>query len=196
MWKRQWSLVLLEEEEILSKRSSSVRIRALSSECEILSSEINHAIYRHAKFSKSLDLFETWFYRLSGGSAVKNLQEVQEMQETQVWFMGQEESLEECMATPTSMLVKKMPWTEEPHGLRSMGSQRVGHNWRVIASILCRFARSRLTCFDFSLHYPNSMIALMFLRITIVVYDFMFSLLSWSIIASMLLQCWPIGSDL
>ena len=188
--------MLLEEEEILSKRSSSVRIRALSSECEILSSEINHAIYRHAKFSKSLDLFETWFYRLSGGSAVKNLQEVQEMQETQVWFMGQEESLEECMATPTSMLVKKMPWTEEPHGLQSMGSQRVGHNWRVIVSILWRFSRSRLTCFKFSLHNPNSMIALMFLRITIVVYDFMFSLLSWSIIASMLLQCWPIDSDL
>ena len=132
MWKRQWSLVLLDKEEILSKRSSSVRIRALSSECEILSSEINHAIYWHAKFSKSLDLFETWFYRLSGGSAVKNLQK------TQVWFMGEEESLEECMATPTSMLVKKMPWTEEPHGLQSMGSQRVGHNWRVIASILCR----------------------------------------------------------
>ena len=125
----------------------------------------------------------------------ENLQ-TQEIQETQVWFMGKEESLEECMANPTSMLVKKMPWTEEPHGLRSMGSQRIGHNWRVIASILCRFARSRLTCFDFSLHNPNSMIALMFLRITIVVYDFMFSLLSWSIIASMLLQCWPIGSDL
>jgi len=188
MWKRQWSLVLLDEEEILSKRSSSVRIRALSSECEILSSEINHAIYWHAKFSKSLDLFETWFYRLSGGSAVKNLQQ---MQETQVWFMGEEESLEECMTTPTRMLVKKMPWTEEPHGLWSMGSQRIGHNWRVTASTVCRFARSRLTCFKFSLHNPNSMIALMFHRITIVVYDFMFSLLSWSITASVLLQCWP-----
>ena len=135
MWKRQWSLVLLDEEEILSKRSSSVRIRALSSECEILSSEINHAIYWHAKFSKSLDLFETWFYRLSGGSAVKNLQQ---MQETQVWFMGEEESLEECMATPTSMLVKKMPWTEEPHGLQSMGSQRVGHDWSDLACSMHR----------------------------------------------------------
>ena len=69
--------MLLDEEEILSKRSSSVRIRALSSECEILSSEINHAIYWHAKFSKSLDLFETSFYQLSGGSAVKNLQVMQ-----------------------------------------------------------------------------------------------------------------------
>ena len=184
--------MLLEEEEILSKRSSSVRIRALSSECEILSSEINHAIYRHAKFSKSLDLFETWFYRLSRGSAVKNLQEIQE---TQVWFVGEEETLEECMATPTSMLVKKIPWTEEPHGLWSMGSQRVGHNWRVIASILCRFKWFRLTCFKFSLHNPKTMIALMFRRITIVVYDFMLSLLSWSIIASMLLWCWPIDSD-
>ena len=45
-----------------------------------------------------------------------------------VWSLGQEDSLEEEMATPSSILAWKIPWTEEP-GLKSIGSQRVGHNW-------------------------------------------------------------------
>ena len=42
--------------------------------------------------------------------------------------MGQEDPLEEEMATYSSILAWKSPWTEEPGGLRSMESQRVGHN--------------------------------------------------------------------
>ena len=48
------------------------------------------------------------------------------MQEAWVQFLGQEESLEEEMATHSSILVWRIPWTEEPGGLQSMGSQRVG----------------------------------------------------------------------
>ena len=42
--------------------------------------------------------------------------------------MGQEDSLEEGMATHSSILAWRIPWTEEPGGLQSIGLQRVGHN--------------------------------------------------------------------
>ena len=45
------------------------------------------------------------------------------MQETQVQSLGQEDPLEEEMATHSSILVWKIPWTEEPGRLQSMGSQ-------------------------------------------------------------------------
>ena len=63
-----------------------------------------------------------------GGSAVKNLPAMQETQETEVRSRGQEDSLEEEMVTHFSTLAWKIPWTEEPGGLQSMGSQRVGHD--------------------------------------------------------------------
>ena len=51
------------------------------------------------------------------------------MQETQVWSLGQENALEEEMATHSSILAWKIPWTEGPGRLQSMGLQRVGHDW-------------------------------------------------------------------
>ena len=50
------------------------------------------------------------------------------MQETQLQSLGQEDALEKEMATHSSILAWKIPWTEEPDGLQSMGSQRAGHN--------------------------------------------------------------------
>ena len=53
------------------------------------------------------------------------------MQETQgMWVgsLGQEDPLEEEMVTLSSILAWTIPWTEEPCGLQSMGSQRVGHD--------------------------------------------------------------------
>ena len=44
-----------------------------------------------------------------------------------VWSLGQEDPLEEGMATHSSILVCRIPWTEEPGRLQSMGSQRVRH---------------------------------------------------------------------
>ena len=58
---------------------------------------------------------------------VKNSPAVQEMQETRVLFPGQEEPLEKGTATYCSILAWRIPWTEEPGGLQSIGSQRVGH---------------------------------------------------------------------
>ena len=57
---------------------------------------------------------------------VKNLPA---MQETQVQCLGWEDALEEEMATYSSILAWGILWTEEPGGLQSMGSQRVGHDW-------------------------------------------------------------------
>ena len=50
------------------------------------------------------------------------------MQETQVRSLGREELLEKEMATHSSILAWKIPWTEEPGRLQSMGLQTVGHD--------------------------------------------------------------------
>ena len=48
--------------------------------------------------------------------------------ETQVQSLGLEDPLEKGMASHSSILIWEIPWTEEPGGLQSMGSQRVGHD--------------------------------------------------------------------
>ena len=59
---------------------------------------------------------------------VRNLPAVEEMQELQVQSLGQEDLLEKEIATHSSILAWRIPWTEEPGGLQSMGIERVGHN--------------------------------------------------------------------
>ena len=56
---------------------------------------------------------------------VKNLPVMRE-----IWFrsLGQEDPLEKGMATHSSILALEIPWTEEPSGLKSMESQRIGHS--------------------------------------------------------------------
>ena len=49
------------------------------------------------------------------------------MQQTQVQSLVWEDPLEKGMATHSSILTWRIPWTEEPHGLQSLGLQRVGH---------------------------------------------------------------------
>ena len=56
---------------------------------------------------------------------VKNLPA---MQETQVRLLGQEDPLEKEMATHSSILAWRIPWTEEPGSLQAMGSQSVGYD--------------------------------------------------------------------
>ena len=53
---------------------------------------------------------------------------MQEMREMQVQSLGREDFLEEEMATCSSILAGKIPWTKEPGGLQSVGSQIVRHN--------------------------------------------------------------------
>jgi len=56
---------------------------------------------------------------------VKNMPAIQE---TQVRSLGQKDPLEKEMATHSSILAWRIPWTEEPSGLQFIGSQRVGHD--------------------------------------------------------------------
>ena len=71
--------------------------------------------------TKKVNLFDlVWFL---GEGVWLHGKESQPMQETQVRSLGWVDSLEEEMATHSSILAKKIPWTEEPDGLQSVGSQ-------------------------------------------------------------------------
>ena len=59
---------------------------------------------------------------------VQSVKSLPAMQETQVRSLGQEDPLKKGMGTHSSILAWKIPWTEEPDGLQSIGSQRVEHN--------------------------------------------------------------------
>ena len=70
----------------------------------------------------------SWAPGFPGGSVVKNLPAMQETQVILVPFLGQQDPLEEEMVTHPNILTWKIPWTEKPGRLQSMGSQRVGHD--------------------------------------------------------------------
>ena len=63
-----------------------------------------------------------------GGSVIKNLLAVQEIQETRVQSLDGVDALEKEMATHSSILAWEIPRIEEPDGLQSMELQKVGHN--------------------------------------------------------------------
>ena len=68
--------------------------------------------------------------KLTGASLVAQMvKNLPAIQETWVWSLGQEDPLEKGIATHSSILAWRIPWTEESGGLQSMGSQKVGHNW-------------------------------------------------------------------
>ena len=58
---------------------------------------------------------------------------MQETQEMLILSLGQEDPLEEGMANHSSVFAWRIPWTEEPGGLQSPGSQRAGQDWNNLA---------------------------------------------------------------
>ena len=69
------------------------------------------------------------FVETIGASQVaQRLKHLPAMRETWVRSLGQEDPLEKEMATHSSILAWRIPWTEEHGGLQSTGSQRVGHD--------------------------------------------------------------------
>ena len=64
----------------------------------------------------------------SSSSVVKNLPAMQETQETGVQFLGQEEPLEEGMATLSNILAWRIPWAEEPGGLHTVHGVTKSHD--------------------------------------------------------------------
>ena len=65
----------------------------------------------------------------SASQVVQTVKNLPAMWETWVQSLGQEDPLEKEMATHSSIPASRIPWTEEPGGLQSMGSQRVRHDW-------------------------------------------------------------------
>ena len=70
----------------------------------------------------------TQIWGFPGGSAVKNSPAMQEPQETWFQSLSQEDPLEKGTAIHSSILAWRIPWTEEPRRLQSIGPQRVGHD--------------------------------------------------------------------
>ena len=70
-----------------------------------------------------------WMFFLVHASLVaQRLKHLPPMQETQVRSLGREDPLEKEMVTHSSILAWRIPWTEKPGRLQSMGSQTVGHD--------------------------------------------------------------------
>ena len=65
------------------------------------------------------------------------------MQETQAQSLGREDPLQKGMVTHSSILAWRIPWTEEPAELQSMGSQRVGHNQATFTSLQGKKTREK-----------------------------------------------------
>ena len=72
---------------------------------------------------RAIDLFSQ-----SSSLVAQMVKNLPAMQETWVQSLGQEDPLEKGMATHSSILAWRIPWTELPGGLQSMGSQRDGHD--------------------------------------------------------------------
>ena len=62
------------------------------------------------------------------GQWVKNLPAMQETEEMGVRSLGQEDPLEESLATHSNILAWRIPWTKKPGSVQSMGSRKGGHN--------------------------------------------------------------------
>ena len=100
--------------------------------------------------TKKVNLFGLlWF--LGEGLCLRGKESLP-MQKTQVRSLGWVDSLEEEMATHSSILAKKIPWTEEPDGLQSVGSQSMVGHGRAVVVVLLRFfpphphVQKRRTC--------------------------------------------------
>ena len=86
---------------------------------------------------------ESWFLNTSASSyqfkdfkvPTQTVKHLPAMRETWVRFLGREDTLEKEMATHSSTFAWKIPWTEEPGMLQSVGLQRVGHDWATSLSL-------------------------------------------------------------
>ena len=71
--------------------------------------------------------FLLWYNR-HASLVAQTVRHLPAMWETRIRFLGREDPLEKEMAIHSSTLAWKIPWTEEPDRLQSMGSQRIGHD--------------------------------------------------------------------
>ena len=84
------------------------------------------------RFLPSLNVSIIWHSnrpKLYTSLVTQTIKNLLEMEETWVWSLGLEDCLEKVMAPHSSTLAWKVPWSEEPGRLQSMGLLRVGHDW-------------------------------------------------------------------
>ena len=87
-----------------------------------------HAVF--LEFDGEYDIAHLWFYFISHSSLVAQMvKDLSAMQETWVWSLAWEDPLEEGNHNPLHYLSWRIPWTEEPSGVQSIGSQTVRHDW-------------------------------------------------------------------
>ena len=118
------SSISQKEKDVQNQGGDLARIQhadLLWSKCAEIIYSLWHLKIRAISY-KELDFWSPGF---PGGSVVKNPPAMQETQESWVQFLGWDDPLEEGMATHSSILAWRIPWTEEPGELQSMGSQRV-----------------------------------------------------------------------
>ena len=77
----------------------------------------------------------SYSYKLMNSLVTQMVKNTPAVWETRVWSLGQEDSLKKGMATHSSILAWRIPWTEEPGGPLSMGSQRVRYDWVTTVSL-------------------------------------------------------------
>ena len=87
--------------------------------------------------SKITQLISDYIWIRSNFPVAQMVKRLPTMQETQVQSLGWDDFLEKEMATHSSILAWKIPWREDPGGLQSIRSQRVGHNWATKHSTAC-----------------------------------------------------------
>ena len=93
----------------------------------------------HKKIVHIREVFSPWIrvIIISGASLIAQMvKRLSTMWETWVWALGREDPLEKEVAIHSSTIAWKIPWTEEPGRLQSMGSQRVRHDWATSLSLL------------------------------------------------------------
>ena len=87
-----------------------------------------------------------WYIKLGASLVAQMVKNPPAVQKTWVQSLGWEDPLEEGMATHSSILACRIPWTGEPGGLQPVGLQRVGHNWNDLAPTHNSLLKGRLTC--------------------------------------------------
>ena len=78
-------------------------------------------------------------FHVRASQAAQRLKRLPAMRETWVRCLGREDPLEKEMATHSSILAWRIPWTGDPGGLQSTGLQRVGHDWATSLSLSFHF---------------------------------------------------------
>ena len=99
--------------------------------------------------------------------------------ETWLRSLGWEDPLEEEMATHSSILAWRIPWTEEPGGLQSMGSNRIGPNWATNTFFLLIVTLSIFSC----VYWPSDIVLITQYLCKLLLGKMVLSMINWQDLA-------------